>query len=125
MRPTPATVLVVDDEPVVRALLRAVLEPAGSLVFEAADGNEAIEKAWRERPDVVLLDVGLPMLSGLDVCRALRTNPNPPAVILMSGDNIEDTDVAACGASGAMRKPFVPKIVFETIDRVLESAAVA
>ena len=70
-----ATILIVDDEPVVRALLKAALEPTGSRLVEAADGGEAVDTAWRERPDLVLLDVGLPTLNGLDVCRAIKTNP--------------------------------------------------
>ena len=52
----------------------------------SVDGSEALEVAWRERPDLVLLDVGLPKLSGVDVCRALKTSPSPQHVILITGD---------------------------------------
>lgn len=109
-----SSILVVDDEPVVRALLRVALEPTGSRLVEAADGSEALEVAWRERPDVVLLDVGLPKLSGVDVCRALKTNPDPPRVLLMTGNgSLEGVD--ACGADGLIEKPFRPT---DVIDRL-------
>ena len=110
------SILVVDDEPVVRALLRVALEPTGSRLVEAADGSEALEAAWRERPDVVLLDVGLPKLSGIDVCRALKTNPEPPRVLLMTG-NASSEGVDACGADGVIEKPFRP---LDLVERVAE-----
>jgi len=111
---TGRTILIVDDEPVVRALLRAALEPAGSQLVEAADGSEALETAWQYEPDIVLLDVGLPRLSGLDVCRALKTHPRPPRVLLMTGN--PDADAAsAAGADGILAKPFLPTDVLMAI----------
>ena len=74
---------------------------------EAADGSDALDVAWREQPDVVLLDVGLPRLSGIDVCRALKTNPDAPRVILMTG-NAQDVDAWSCGADAIIAKPFLP-----------------
>jgi CheY-like chemotaxis protein len=112
----------VDDEPVVRALLRAALEPTGSRLVEAADGSEAVDAAWRERPDVVLLDVGLPRLSGLDVCRALKTNPDAPRVLLITG-NADAADLETCGADGVLVKPFDALEIAETVRRELEAAA--
>ena len=116
-----ASILVVDDEPVVRALLRAALAPAGSRVVEAADGSEALEIAWCEHPDVVLLDVGLPKLNGLDVCRALKTNPAAPRVLLITG-NAELERIDDCGADGVVTKPFRP---LELLDLVLHHLAEA
>ncbi len=113
-----ATVLIVDDEPVVRALLKAALEPTGSRLVEAADGGEAVDTAWRERPDLVLLDVGLPTLNGLDVCRALKTNPEAPRVLLITG-NAEAAGVDACGADGVLVKPFNALEIAETVRREL------
>ena len=115
-------ILVVDDEPVVRELLRAALEPAGSRVVEATDGSEAIEVAWREHPDLVLLDVGLPKVSGLDVCRALKTNPEAPRVLLITGDAGAD-GIAECGADGVVAKPFVPAALVAEVERVLVSSS--
>lgn len=113
-----ATVLIVDDEPVVRALLKAALEPTGSRLVEAADGGEAVDTAWRERPDLVLLDVGLPTLNGLDVCRALKTNPEAPRVLLITG-NAEAAGVDTCGADGVLVKPFNALEIAETVRREL------
>jgi CheY-like chemotaxis protein len=112
------SILVVDDEPVVRELLRAALEPTGSRVVEACDGSEAIEVAWREHPDLVLLDVGLPKLSGLDVCRALKTNPEGPRVLLITGDSTAD-GIDDCGADGVVAKPFAPAALLAEVQRTL------
>jgi len=106
----------------VRALLKVALEPAGSRLVEAADGSEAVEVAWRERPDVVLLDVGLPKLSGVDVCRALKTNPDPPRVLLITG-NSDAPDIDTCGADGVVIKPFKPLELLETVRRELDLAS--
>ena len=116
------SILVVDDEPVVRALLRAALEPTGSRLVEACDGSEAIEVAWREQPDLVLLDVGLPKLSGLDVCRALKTNPAAPRVLLITGDSGAD-GIDDCGADGVVAKPFAPDALIDQVERALAVAA--
>ena len=106
-----------------RALLLAALEPAGSRVVEAVDGSEALEVAWRERPDLVLLDVGLPKLSGIDVCRALKTNPEPPRVLLVTG-NAEVPGMDACGADGVVAKPFRPVELLELVRGELQDAGV-
>lgn len=101
-----------------RALLRVALEPTGSRFVEAVDGSEALEVAWRERPDVVLLDVGLPKLSGVDVCRALKTNPEPPRVILITGDTFAE-GLDECGADGVIAKPFKPAALLEEVSAAL------
>jgi CheY-like chemotaxis protein len=116
------TILIVDDEPVVRALLRAALEPAGSRLVEAADGSEALESAWQYEPDVVLLDVGLPKLSGLDVCRALKTHPHPPRVLLMTG-NPDAAAASEAGADGILSKPFLPTDVLAEVEAEAAPAA--
>lgn len=112
------TILIVDDEPAVRALLRAVLEPVGARLIEAVDGSEALEVAWLEQPDIAVVDVGLPKLSGVDVCRALQTNPNPPAVILITG-NVYAEDLEGCGAEDVFAKPFQPMELLAAVERCL------
>jgi DNA-binding response OmpR family regulator len=102
----------------VRALLRVALEPTGSRLVEASDGSDALEVAWRERPDVVLLDVGLPKLSGIDVCRALKTNPEPPRVLLLTG-NVASDGVDSCGADGLIEKPFRPADLIQRVTAAL------
>jgi CheY-like chemotaxis protein len=120
----PACILIVDDEPVVRALLRAALAPAGSRIVEAVDGSEALDVAWRERPDVVLLDVGLPKLNGLDVCRALKTNPVAPRVLLITG-NADPDRIDDCPADGIVTKPFRPAELLDLVQRYLAESAAA
>ena len=118
------TILIVDDEPVVRALLKAALEPAGSRLLESADGTDALDIAWRERPDVVVLDVGLPLLSGIDVCRALKTHLPPPRVLLITGNGYTE-GIDDCGADGVIVKPFDPSLLLETVRRMLALPAAA
>ena len=117
MRST-ATILIVDDEPVVRALLRAALEPMGSRVIDAVDGEAALEVAWNERPELIILDVGLPGLSGIDVCRALKTHLPPPRVILITGNRYAP-GVEDCGADAIIDKPFDPHALREDARRML------
>ncbi len=112
------TILIVDDEPVVRALLRVALEPAGARIVEAADGCEALDVAWHEQPDVAVIDVGLPRLSGVDVCRALKTNPNPPAVVLITGNTYAE-ELDGCGAEDMFAKPFHPVELLDAVERCL------
>jgi len=100
-------VLLVDDNAGFRSRARRVLEANGfAVVAEAADGGSALEYASRHRPAVVLLDVKLPDMSGLDVAERLASEPDPPAVVLTSTYDLTDLGerVSTCGARG-----FVPK----------------
>ena len=118
------TILVVDDEPAVRALLTAALEPAGSRLLEAEDGASAIEIAYAEHPEVAIIDVGLPRLRGTDVCRALKTHEPAPAVILITGNALAD-DVADCGADVLLGKPFDMMALLDEVRRRIGVAAAA
>jgi len=103
----PVEVLVVDDNARFRVRARGWLEAGGfTVVAEAADGASALEAAYRHRPDVVLLDVGLPDMSGLTVAERLTREPDAPAVVLTSTRDAADFGdrVVRCGARG-----FVPK----------------
>jgi DNA-binding NarL/FixJ family response regulator len=100
-------VLIVDDNARFRARARRTLEADGyAVVGEAADGASALEAVRQHRPDVVLLDIGLPDMSGLAVAERLTQEPDPPAVVLTSTHDAADFGdrVAHCGARG-----FVPK----------------
>ena len=72
-----ATILVVDDEPQIRRVMRATLTAQGYAIVEARDGQEALEKLRSERPDLVMLDMNMPVLDGLETCRAMRADPIP------------------------------------------------
>ena len=101
------SVLLVDDHAEFRAFARGLITSAGySVVAEAEDGSAALRAADRHHPEIVVLDVRLPDMSGLDVARRMTTGPNPPVVILISsGDRREYERVAReAGARG-----FIPK----------------
>lgn len=101
------TALVIDDEPQIRRLLRVTLEANGYRVFDAATGRDGISQAAQRRPDVVLLDLGLPDLDGVDVLRRIREWSHVPVVILSVRDR-EDDKIAAldAGADDYVTKPF-------------------
>lgn len=99
--------LVIDDEPQIRRLLRVTLEANGYRVFDAATGQDGIAQAAQRRPDVVLLDLGLPDFDGLEVLKRLREWSRVPVIILSVRDR-EDDKVAAldAGADDYVTKPF-------------------
>jgi two-component system, OmpR family, alkaline phosphatase synthesis response regulator PhoP len=124
------TILVVDDEPRIVELARDYLEHAGFRVITARDGNIAIETAKHERPDLVVLDLGLPGLDGLDVTRELRREGSIPIVMVTARDDELDKLLGLeLGADDYLTKPFSPrelvarvKAVLRRADRPVESA---
>ncbi len=103
-------VLVVDDEVKIVRVVRAYLEKDGYQVVEAYDGRQALDTARQEKPDLIILDLMLPELSGWDVCRVLRQESNVPVIMLTAQD--EDTDKIVgleLGADDYVTKPFNPK----------------
>jgi len=118
-RVRPATVLVVDDEPHIRTMLRQVLTDAGYNVQEAADGTIAITEARQRQPDLIVLDVNMPGLSGFDVARLLRTEPNTaqiPILILSVEDPRSSADI---GAAAHLTKPVEIESLLQTVARLL------
>jgi two-component system alkaline phosphatase synthesis response regulator PhoP len=114
------TVLVVDDEPEILRLVRDYLEHGGFAVLTAADGRGALEAARRGRPDLVILDLGLPGLDGLDVTRALRRDGAVPIVILTARGEESDKLVGLeLGADDYVTKPFSPKELVARVRAVL------
>ena len=101
------TALVIDDEPQIRRLLRVTLESNGYRVFDAANGQDGIVQAAQCRPDVILLDLGLPDMDGVSVLKRLREWSHVPVLILSVRDR-EDDKVAAldAGADDYVQKPF-------------------
>jgi two-component system alkaline phosphatase synthesis response regulator PhoP len=115
-----ATILVVDDEPKIARLLRDYLERAGFGVSIAHDGREALMRARTERPDLVILDLGLPALDGLDVTRQLRRDGDLPILMLTARD--DETDRVAgleLGADDYVTKPFSPREVVARVRAIL------
>lgn len=118
-----ATILVVDDEPTIRVLVRATLEGADHRILDAADGEQGLALARSEQPDLVLLDVALPRMSGLEVCAALKRDPITASapVLLLSGllPEPERTAAAQAGADGFIAKPFSPAALAAQIEATL------
>ena len=114
------TVLVVDDEAAILELVRFTLERDGYRLLVAADGWEALETARREHPDLVILDVMLPGLTGLELCRALRAEMDL-AVIMLTARKEESDRVAGLdlGADDYVTKPFSPRELAARVKAVL------
>jgi DNA-binding response OmpR family regulator len=106
-----ATVLTVDDDPIVRADLRLVLEDAGFDVLDAADGVEAVDATRRDAPDVLLLDLVLPRLDGIDVIRRISSEHVVPIVALTGQSQRLAEQALHAGASAFVLKPFHPEEV--------------
>jgi len=108
-----ATILVVDDEEPIQELLRFNLEKEGYLVCEAKDGQEALNSVEKDQPDLVVLDLMLPGMDGLEVCRKLRSNPKfqqiPIIMLTAKGEEFDKVLGLELGADDYMSKPFSPR----------------
>ena len=114
------TVLVVDDEPKIVQLARDYLEHAGFAVVTATDGPSALDEVRRRRPDLMVLDLGLPRLDGLDVTREIRRDSNLPIVMLTARDDEVDKLVGLeLGADDYLTKPFSPRELVARVKAVL------
>jgi two-component system alkaline phosphatase synthesis response regulator PhoP len=121
-------ILVVDDEPRIAGIVKDYLERAGYRVALATNGADALSLARARRPDLIVLDLGLPRMDGLDVTRALRTQSNVPIIMLTA--RVEESDKLIgleLGADDYITKPFSPKelvarvrAVFRRIDAAPE-----
>src|SRR6202163_3166928 len=115
-----ATILVVDDEPRIVQLVRDYLEHGGFTVLVASDGAAALRTARTGRPDLVVLDLGLPGLDGLDVTRALRRDGEVPIIMLTARTEESDKLVGLeLGADDYVAKPFSPREVVARVRAVL------
>jgi DNA-binding response OmpR family regulator len=121
------TVLVVEDDPTVADVVAAYLRDAGMAVEEAADGVTALAVAARSRPDLVVLDLMLPALSGLEVCRRLReARADLPVVMLTAlGDESDRLAGLETGADDYLVKPFSPRELVLRVQAVLRRAGPA
>ena len=118
-----AKVLIADDQANMRQLVRLTLETGRFEIFEAPDGDAALELARREQPDLVFLDWTMPGLPGVEVCRALRDDPAHDGmriVMLTARTQGEDREAAAAvGADDYITKPFSPIQLLEKVRDVL------
>ncbi len=117
------TILIVDDDPLIRKLIATTLEDiSGFRLTEAADGAEAVGTAVAERPEIVFLDIDMPVLNGIEACRRIRSDPTTAqATIVMltasSDDRIESRSREA-GADLFLTKPFSPLDLLRLVDRL-------
>ena len=117
------TILVVDDEPSIVDLVRFTLEDADVRVVEASDGAEALVLARRIKPDLILLDVQMPRLDGLEVCRQLRREPafaRAPIVLLTAaGQEADRARGRQAGADEYLTKPFSPLALLALVEALV------
>jgi DNA-binding response OmpR family regulator len=123
MSAAPARIIVAEDEPDLMLLISATLLAAGFVVIETSDGHDTLAAALQSPPDLALLDVMLPGLTGPEIARALRDDPATASVpIVMLSARGQDEDVRqgmAAGAAHYMVKPFVPSNLLRVLRAIL------
>jgi len=113
-------ILVVDDEKKIVEILKGYLEREGYQVITAYDGRSALELAWSNAPNLIVLDLMLPEVSGWDVCRELRRKSDVPIIMLTARDDTTDKIIGLeLGADDYVTKPFDPKEVISRVRAVL------
>ncbi len=117
-------VLVVDDDPTVSDVVRRYLERVGLAVTLAADGHAALRAYETDRPDLVVLDLMLPGLDGLEVCRRLRSRPNEVPIVMLTalGEEADRVLGLQLGADDYVTKPFSPRELVLRVQSVLRRA---
>jgi DNA-binding response OmpR family regulator len=119
----PATILVVDDDPVILQLLQVNFEMEGFIVITAADGREGVDRTRADRPDIVVSDVMMPKMSGIELVAELKADPataNIPVLLLTA--KAQQADIGAgidAGADDYVTKPFEPLDLVDRVNRLL------
>jgi DNA-binding NarL/FixJ family response regulator len=124
--PAHVRVVIVEDHALVRAGLRTSLESAGiDVVAEAPDGIAGLETVTRERPDVAVIDLGLPGKDGIALTRELKAKPDPPGVVILTMQELDDEVLAAlaAGADAYCVKSSDPRVVIDAIAAVAAGGA--
>lgn len=120
---TPATILIVDDDPTNVEVLECVLDSVGYGYLEAANGREALEVLARNTPDLILLDLMMPVMDGFEVCRRVKTSAqwqDIPIIIVSALSEDEDRQRATdCGADDFLNKPVDFSVLLDHVDKYL------
>lgn len=115
-----ADILIVDDQAEIRRVMCQALEGAGHTVAEAEDGGKALERLRTGRFDLVITDMHMPDVDGLELTRVLRLRPAAPKIIGITGDDKVNLDVAEMlGAKATLSKPFTPAQLIVLVAKVL------
>lgn len=119
-----AKILIAEDEPDIRDLLSFTLQYGGFEVIAVPNGIEAIERAGKDKPDLIMLDVRMPKMTGYDACKALKSNPETSAipVVFLSAKG-QEAEVKAgleAGALDYILKPFAPDLLLKRVRELLD-----
>jgi CheY-like chemotaxis protein len=117
-----STVLAVDDSKVVRSMVTRRLQPYGCTIVEATNGREAVAMARMHKPDLVLLDVAMPVMDGREALGELRKDPRTkgiPVIMLTAEHRDLAIDITRLGISGHIEKPFHPRTFERAVSEVL------
>ena len=118
------SILIIDDDPQIRQVLRIAIAQAGFDIEEAGDGAEGLTKARTGRFDLILLDIGMPQMDGLEVCRTLRTTDQTPVLFLTARDDEIDRVLGfELGGDDYVTKPFSPRELVARIRAILKRSA--
>jgi two-component system OmpR family response regulator len=119
-------ILIVDDDPQIREVLTIALERGGFAVLRAGEGQAALRMAARETPDLMILDIGLPEMDGLEVCRRLRATSDLPVLFLTARDDEVDRILGLeMGADDYVTKPFSPRELVARVRAILKRSKAA
>lgn len=117
-------ILVAEDEPDIRGLIVFSLQYAGFQIIEAVNGEDAVQKATKEQPDLILLDVRMPKMTGYEACEALKKRPETkdiPVVFLSArGQEAEIKRGLELGAEEYILKPFAPDELYRRVEGILQ-----
>ena len=117
-------ILIVDDEGHIREVIRVALKKAGMDVIEARDGKEALSRFAADKPDLIVLDIGMPEFDGLDVCREIRKNSDVPILFLSARDEEIDRILGLeIGGDDYVTKPFSPRELVARVNVILRRLA--
>ncbi len=122
-------ILIADDESHILNVVSLKLSNAGYTVVTASDGQEALEMAFANRPDLLITDYHMPQLSGLELCQKLRLAPEtagiPTIMLTARGYALEPTDMEQNGILKMLTKPFSPRHLLATVNEVLAMSSAA